>query len=230
MSKRPDFQFVRKWIIPLSLTAIVGYLVKIIDTQQDFFIMWGISIPHPLVYIISFTILFLITLSIVEFIWVRLENLPYWIKNPGKKNLHLFSGKFHGDIFTLKFISTEWRYFLKKNEVYINFPFSYYGYYLTWRDGNIASPIPIQKFKFYEVDFLRVVGDKIQIITKGQNQLLWGPGKYTFTLQVMSHVFIATERRATDRVLYAIINYMGGKQVDIKITDKKPKVIEIENW
>lgn len=209
-------------------------ITRFCESPASLFFGWNLSgspycdLVVGFTHVVGYTIVLVVLVLVIIRALSRRRDFLNWLREPKRKRLHLFSGKFHGDTFTLKFIYTEWRYLFRETKASISIPLqSGFGLALTWHDGKVYEPVQIRRWKSYEIDFLRITEQGIQVITQADIRPK-KPGEYVFTLHLEVSISLKRELNPhkIDRVLYARVNYQGSNQISIKITDKNPKEIK----
>jgi len=236
MSK-PKFQEIWKWGIIATLTFILGVAMNDIEKLQ---------IGLKYFWILSLAISFFISLAIVETVWILAPKFIGYIKTPNPKNLRLYPGVLHGNIFTLRFVNTEWRYLFNKTNVFVNtqslvpmgadVPDG--GKNLVCREQNTTEPIFAKRLLVYEFNFLQVnkKKDKFWINAENNEQFKFSPGEYGFKIGVAASIFgsFKVKNKSLNKIgiknigfkhirqeIYLIVNYKGRDQISLKITDKE---------
>jgi len=242
-SKKPDFEKVEQMAVAFCLTYISGVIVSYLNALQGY--CTPLRIPCNITTAILATITFVVLLRVVAFSWVAIPNalkrMYDWRIHTKGKNLHLFSGSLYGDIFTLKFISTEWRYLLKKNEVFINIPSlvpvrdnpNHSGQRLKWTKQDNFKPMSIKRFIPYDVNFLRIDPEKNKfwINNKDNEKFRFSPGKYGFEVQITSNIYGRFEIKdniflkeigwqTSFQGIYIIVDYKGSYDISVKRVKK----------
>jgi hypothetical protein len=234
---KPKFQEIWKWGIIATLTFILGVAMNDIEKLQ---------IGLKYFWILSLAISFFLSLAIVEVIWILAPKFTEWIKTPNPKNLHLYPGSLHGDIFTLKFISTEWRYLFHKTNVFVNtqslvpmgadLPDG--GKNIESREQKTTEPIFAKRFVAHEFNFLQIDEKKNRfwVNTENNEQFKFSPGEYGFKIGVAASVFgnFKVKNKSLNsigikdigfkhirREIYLIVNYKSHDQISLKITNKE---------
>lgn len=238
-SKKPNFEKVEQAAVAFCLTYISGVIVSYLDALQGY--CTPLRIPCNITTAILATFMFIFFLRIVAFSWEAIPKAAnrgnLWIRHPKGDNLHLFSGSLHDDIFTLRFISLEWRYPLKKNEVFVNVPHlvpihkksNSSGQKLEWTEKDNSKPLQAKRFIPYEVDFLKLDAKKnvFWIKNKDNEKFKFPPGKYGFEIQITSNIFgrFKIENniflkeigwQTSFQGIYVIVDYKGSFDISVR--------------
>lgn len=144
------------------------------------------------------------------------------IKEPSKKNLSVRSGSLHGNIFTLKFKNTEWRYPSAKCFVHVGMANSLN--FLTWRETKDFRPFPVKRFKEYEFDFVKVnkEGNSIKIASDKEVHS-FSVGVYPFTIVMSCRMLANSGVIDIHKEVYTLIEYKGSDNVSVFVFDDQEK-------
>lgn len=156
---------------------------------------------------------------------------------PNHKALQINSGKLHGNVFTLKFKSNEWRYLFYKTNAFATIPSMARLTILEnieWSNTRKTEPIFIKRFKSYELNFIEVDAEhnKFLVITNSDKKVSFGVGEYGFDVcsytnifgnfKVKGNVFVnSVGWKTTFNEQYIIIDYKGGSRISARVVSKE---------
>lgn len=166
--------------------------------------------------------LFLAGLTVAVFIDI-IKWIPGWILKPSPNNLRVYPGSLHGNIYTLKFRSTEWRYPFTARIAQAAYIPTVEGKELgmfEWRGFEKLVYAPIKRFRFHEINFIEVdeKDHSFWIKKTGQHTAL-GQGSYAFIVRVINHM--GKTLPPTKRDIYLIVDYKGGSKISVKIEKER---------
>lgn len=174
-------------------------------------------VPIGLIFFATSTIMLVWFLSSI-LIDVLIQ-VSKWARTPQHKNIHLYSGSCHADTFTLKFLSTEWRYLFNKIEVSVDIPASYFGLSLKWKECNTRTQI-IKRLKSYEFEFLRANSsdDYFEVLNKSYVHH-FGIGIHKFQVHTLSTINLKREKKNIDSLFDVVVDYRGGNNFLINVME-----------
>lgn len=197
----------------------------------------------PVYVALGYIVIVSIVLTLIPLIGYWFYNFfskkPYafisWIKTPRSENLHIFSGSMRGNVFTIKFIYTEWRHLFKKTDALLNIQHLKYlntasdngGENLEWREQRTTEPIFINRFMVYEANLIKIdPKEKVFWVLTEKNKVFRFPaGKYGFEIWSLCNVYGA---RTIWQTHHIIIEYKAPNKITIK--NVKREDYEKEIW
>jgi len=243
MEKNP----VTKWIIIGVIIAIIGALgTGIFSAMNDLIIKldWCAQ-DDPACFLKVYGILFstLIVIGLLMDFAIRNKiffKIVSYFDNPKSKNLHLYSGSLIGNIYTLKFVSKEWRYFFRKSDAFINID-SLVGVIepspewerLERRNPKEIYPFETKRFVLYEINFLEVDPKRNQfwILARQSQRFRFPPGKYAFMIKLNANIYGNFKIRnkflgkapfkTVHQLAHVIVDYQGEKNISAKTVERQ---------
>lgn len=234
---KTKFSEIWKWGIITILTGVIGF------AMQDLGLL---GTPQKYYYLLYIGLAFFLSLAIVQLTLAItpkfIDKITHWTINPKTKNLHLYSGSIKNDIFTLKFVSTEWRYLFNESKVFINVPPlvhipnnpNHSTQKLKWTRQDNLQALKIKRFIPYEVNFLKLDPEKNEfwIDNKDNEGFRFSSGVYGFEIQITSNIYGRFKIKdniflneigwkASFQSIFVIVDYKGSNSVLVKIAKKE---------
>jgi len=189
---------------------------------------------NVLFYSVIFIVAYFSFAVLIGCVWEAIKKLriaiPKFIKTLNSRNLKICPGSLQDNIFTFKFITTEWRYFFKRTTAFIEIaPFDepYTGHpgdKFEWRKPACAILNP-KRFIPYDINFLEVDPEKnwFWIKTIKNNKYKFSPEKFGFEIKAHLLIFPTDNVNAIFEIkeIYLLVDYKGDKTISVKIGSKQ---------
>jgi len=223
MSK-PKFQEIWKWGIITFLTVSLGLAMNDLE-------LLGMQ---KYVIVVYFALAFFISLAIVQMLWTVTPKFLHFLETPKGKNLRIYPGSLYDNIFTLKFLDTEWRHLFKITTAFVNIERFVFvegigdqNEKLEWRNQKNAQ-LDIKRFVPYEINFLQINPEENEFSVKAKagQFFKFPPGKWGFMIKLTSNIignFRVRNNSLLDKLnfrsafqpVYLIVNYQGKKKISV---------------
>ena len=227
-----------KWIFIGIVVAVIGALgAGIFTVMNDLMIKWGWCGQDDALcklqkYGIIFTGLIIFGLAVDFAIEKKLfHKILSYFSTIKSNNIQTHSGFLLNNIFTLIFISTEWRYLFRETKAFVNIdPFvddhnpSYLHDKFEWRNKKIASPTKIKRFVPYVLNFLEIdpKRNEFWIKTRRNKNYKFPCGEYGFEIEVVQNIYMdKINAKSVRPKSYLVVNYTGQRKISVRKVSKE---------
>lgn len=213
----------------IFITLLVGVVIFLIGFPM--LLEWQIP-QYNLIVAALFSILMYGVYRFIEFFPKLMLKATSFFENPKPQNLFIYPSWFLLDnILTLKLMSIEWRYPLRKTTAFVTIPPLNENFYsphpedkFEWRNQK-ALILELKRFFVYDIKFLEVDPKKnvFWIRTVRNKNIGFSPDKYGFEVHARLNVYPSDNITANsaDKTIYLIVEYKGGKKISVKKTNKR---------